>query len=45
MQRRLPDVSKLRALTGWVPRFGLDHILAETVADAAGQPTITASTP
>jgi UDP-glucose 4-epimerase len=45
MQRRLPDVSKLRALTGWVPRFDLDHILTETVADAAGQRTITASTP
>jgi UDP-glucose 4-epimerase len=44
MQRRLPDVSKLRALTGWMPRFDLDHILAETVADAAGQRTVTAST-
>jgi nucleoside-diphosphate-sugar epimerase len=45
MQRRLPDVSKLRALTGWVPRFDLDHILAETVADAAGDRTIWASSP
>jgi UDP-glucose 4-epimerase len=45
MQRRLPDVSKLRALTGWVPRFDLDHILAETVAEAAGVRPITAATP
>jgi UDP-glucose 4-epimerase len=45
MQRRLPDVTKLRALTGWVPRFDLDHILADTVANAAGEATITASTP
>jgi UDP-glucose 4-epimerase len=45
MQRRLPDVSKLQALTGWVPRFDLDRILAETIADAAGRATITASTP
>jgi UDP-glucose 4-epimerase len=45
MQRRLPDVGKLRALTGWVPGFDLDHILAETIAEAAAERTVTATTP
>jgi UDP-glucose 4-epimerase len=34
MYRRLPDISKLRSLTGWRPTMGLDEILTETIADA-----------
>jgi UDP-glucose 4-epimerase len=34
MERRLPDVSKLRSLTGWHPSMGLDEILTETIAEA-----------
>lgn len=32
MQRRVPDLSKLRALTGYEPRVGLDEILDRIVA-------------
>lgn len=34
MQRRLPDTSKLRAVTGWAPRLDLDLILDQTIAEA-----------
>lgn len=34
MERRVPDTSKLRDLTGWRPRFSLDEILDQTIADA-----------
>ncbi|MFC6086331.1 NAD-dependent epimerase/dehydratase family protein [Sphaerisporangium aureirubrum] len=34
MARRVPDTTKLRALTGWRPRRTLDDILAETIAEA-----------
>jgi UDP-glucose 4-epimerase len=34
MMRRLPDTSKLRALTGWTPTRHLDQILEETIAEA-----------
>jgi UDP-glucose 4-epimerase len=34
MQRRVPDTTKLRALTGWAPTRTLDDILRETVAEA-----------
>jgi UDP-glucose 4-epimerase len=34
MYRRLPDISKLRSLTGWRPTLGLDEILIETIAEA-----------
>ncbi|MER6614215.1 NAD-dependent epimerase/dehydratase family protein [Streptomyces xantholiticus] len=34
MDRRVPDTTKLRALTGWQPRRNLDDILADAVADA-----------
>ncbi|GHK04200.1 nucleoside-diphosphate sugar epimerase [Streptomyces sp. Y2F8-2] len=34
MERRVPDTSKLRALTGWQPRHGLGDILADAIADA-----------
>ncbi len=30
--RRVPDTSKVRALTGWEPRLKLDDILQETIA-------------
>ncbi|MEU0567489.1 GDP-mannose 4,6-dehydratase [Nonomuraea sp. NPDC005983] len=31
MTRRVPDTTKLRELTGWVPRHNLDEILTEVV--------------
>ncbi|MEV7006429.1 NAD-dependent epimerase/dehydratase family protein [Streptosporangium sp. NPDC051022] len=34
MTRRVPDTTKLRELTGWVPRLSLHDILTETVAEA-----------
>ena len=37
MQRRLPDLSKVEALTGWQPRTTLDEILAEALAEAAAE--------
>ena len=33
MRRRVPDVSKIEALTGWRPRHTLEDILADTIAD------------
>jgi UDP-glucose 4-epimerase len=33
MSRRVPDTSKIRQLTGWVPSHTLDEILAETIAE------------
>ncbi|OUC97979.1 NAD-dependent epimerase/dehydratase family protein [Streptosporangium minutum] len=33
MTRRVPDTTKLRELTGWVPKRSLDDILAETIAE------------
>jgi UDP-glucose 4-epimerase len=32
MERRVPDVSKIRALTRWEPTLGLDRIVADVVA-------------
>jgi nucleoside-diphosphate-sugar epimerase len=32
MQRRVPDLSKLRALTGYEPKVSLDEILDRVVA-------------
>ncbi|MDX3763438.1 NAD-dependent epimerase/dehydratase family protein [Streptomyces sp. AK02-04a] len=34
MERRVPDTTKLRALTGWQPRFNLADILTDAIADA-----------
>jgi UDP-glucose 4-epimerase len=34
MRRRIPDVSKIRALTGWQPTSNLDDIIADVVASA-----------
>ncbi len=33
MERRVPDTTRLRELTGWRPRFGLDEILDSTIAE------------
>jgi UDP-glucose 4-epimerase len=32
MERRVPDVSKIRALTGWEPALGLDRIIEDVIA-------------
>ncbi|HUP71172.1 MAG TPA: GDP-mannose 4,6-dehydratase [Acidimicrobiales bacterium] len=34
LQRRVPDISKLRALGGWSPTYSLEQILDETIAEA-----------
>lgn len=34
MQRRVPDTTKLRALTGWAPRRSLADILSDAIAHA-----------
>jgi UDP-glucose 4-epimerase len=34
MRRRVPDISRVRALTGWMPRMSLDEIIAELIAAA-----------
>lgn len=34
MERRLPDIGKIQALTGWQPTRTLDDILHETIEDA-----------
>ena len=33
MRRRVPDISKIEALTGWRPRHTLEDILTDTIAD------------
>lgn len=37
MVRRMPDISKIKRLTGWEPQRDLDTILAETMADVSGR--------
>jgi UDP-glucose 4-epimerase len=34
MQRRVPDIAKLRALTGWAAQRSLDDVLRDTIAAA-----------
>ncbi|MGW0770920.1 NAD-dependent epimerase/dehydratase family protein [Streptomyces sp. NPDC002676] len=34
MERRVPDTTKLRALTGWRPRHTLTDIISDAIADA-----------
>ena len=36
MQRRVPDISKIRSLIGWQPEIGLDRIIDELVEGALG---------
>ncbi|MFF5109302.1 NAD-dependent epimerase/dehydratase family protein [Streptosporangium sp. NPDC000509] len=38
MTRRVPDTTKLRALTGWAPRRSLDQILTEIIRESSGDP-------
>jgi nucleoside-diphosphate-sugar epimerase len=33
MQRRVPDIGRIRALIGYEPRVGLDEILNRVIAD------------
>ena len=40
--RRVPDTSKIRALTGWSPRRRLDDILIETIAHVRSEPNLAA---
>jgi UDP-glucose 4-epimerase len=42
MTRRVPDTTKLRELTGWVPRRTLDEILTEIIREASGEPAASA---
>ena len=37
MRRRVPDTTKMRELTGWVPRHSLDDILEATIAEALAE--------
>jgi UDP-glucose 4-epimerase len=38
MQRRVPDISKIRMLTGWEPRILLDETLREVIAYCRATP-------
>jgi UDP-glucose 4-epimerase len=33
MRRRVPDISKIKALTGWQPALSLDSILRDVIAE------------
>jgi len=37
MLRRVPDISKIRAITGWEPRYKLNEIIAQVVAEARAE--------
>jgi UDP-glucose 4-epimerase len=37
MQRRLPSIDRIHALTGWQPTKTLDDILSQTIAEAAAE--------
>ncbi|MEV0322478.1 NAD-dependent epimerase/dehydratase family protein [Streptomyces sp. NPDC050658] len=37
MQRRVPDTTRLRTLTGWQPRRDLTDVLGDAIADARGE--------
>ena len=37
MQRRVPSIDRIRALTGWQPTKTLDDILSQTIAEAAAE--------
>jgi UDP-glucose 4-epimerase len=38
MQRRVPDIAKIRAATGWVPRIHLDETIREVIAYCQSAP-------
>ncbi|KAB1140772.1 NAD-dependent epimerase/dehydratase family protein [Streptomyces luteolifulvus] len=44
MQRRVPDTTKLRTLTGWQPRHTLSDVLTDAIADARDEMNRLAST-
>jgi len=37
MRRRVPDTTKVRTLTGWMPTRGLNDVLDETIAEALAE--------
>jgi nucleoside-diphosphate-sugar epimerase len=37
MRRRVPDTTRLRSMTGWVPRRSLDDVLADAITQARGE--------
>ena len=37
MPRRVPDLTKIRAMVGYEPRVGLDEIIEHVVADFRGR--------
>jgi UDP-glucose 4-epimerase len=37
MFRRVPDISKIRRLIGWEPKYSLDKILQDVIADFSSQ--------
>ncbi|MDH2387763.1 GDP-mannose 4,6-dehydratase [Streptomyces sp. HNM0663] len=44
MQRRVPETTKLRTLTGWQPRHNLSDVLTDAIADARDEMSRLAST-
>jgi UDP-glucose 4-epimerase len=40
MQRRVPDIAKIRAATGWVPRIPLDETIREVIAFCRALPAV-----
>ena len=42
MQRRLPDVSRIKGITGWQAELGLDDILRDVISERTTSRTITA---
>jgi len=45
MQRRVPDISRVRELTGWRPSRDLDRILSEAVVEARSELARRATSP
>ena len=37
MERRMPDLSRLKKLTGYAPKYSLEQILKDVIADIRGQ--------
>jgi UDP-glucose 4-epimerase len=35
MQRRIPDISKIKSALGWVPEKSLDNIIDDVAAEMA----------
>jgi len=45
MRRRVPDTSRIRALTGWEPQRGLDEIVDEVVAEEQAEARVMSEEP